>query len=196
MACDGVDLNADQRPERLHPIAAEFEATPDGLYLRWPRHHPEARLVGSPIGWSRLRGGDPDAFSPELYLDDDTVVFVSALCHDKLRMTLQQHRIPMITRRPVWSLLLDPFLDTDYEIVRERCESRLRECGFDDDEMRAIRARVAPYADRYVQLTWEWQDLGEADLIAGYLIDAPDLHAYGKFRRWADHIAARGEMSS
>lgn len=132
------------------------------------------------------------ACPPEIYLDDGTVVFVSARLADDLRTLLSDHRIPVTTRRPVWSCLLDPFLDTDYEIFREHCENRLREWGFGDDEVRSIRERVAPHADRYVELTWEWQDLGESDLIAAYLLDPRPARDYRRFRRWTDGIAARG----
>ena len=137
--------------------------------------------------WSEIRDADPAAAPPEIRTTDGRTLFVTAVRRDELQAALTARAIPGVTRPPVWSLILDEFLDTDYEIFRERTERRLVDIGVSRAEFTHIRDLVRTHMDEFVAATWEWMDLSQADLIAAHRFStAAD---YREFRAWTDRIA-------
>ncbi|WP_148088113.1 hypothetical protein [Couchioplanes caeruleus] len=163
---------------------------PDGITLRWPLGSAEERYSGTWIAWSAVRDADPDMFPPELRLTDGRTVFISRERQAELAVALTAAQVPVRKRGDVWSNLLEPFLDIDYdEVTRAGCESKLHAWGFDDQEIKQIRDRVWDWMTALTLATSEWGNYGHHDV----LLAAGNLPAerYLAFRAWADTIAAR-----
>ena len=67
----------------------------------------------------------------------------------------------LVRRPPVWPHLLEPFLDTDYEIVRERFEAELAVWAFEPHEVRRLRKQVRGRMWALTFATWEWAHYGK-----------------------------------
>ena len=176
----------------IFPPEVFFEA--DGLRLSWRRRTAAARYAGDFLAWSDMRDADPSAAPPEIRLAAGRTVFISAELRDQLTDALWAASVPIVRRPGVWGHLLDPFLDTDYSIVRERFEGDLRRWGFDEAETRRIRRRVRVRMHAMTLLTWEWAGYGQSDLLLARFRLPPrwtPWWRYRRFREWTDVIADR-----
>jgi hypothetical protein len=178
------------------PVPYHVDCAAAGLRLTWRLHLSERSYVGTFIAWSQVRDGDPEAAPPQLRLHDGRTVFVSAAYREPLRAALDQHSVPICRRPDVWGHLLEPFLDTDYNIVRSRTEQDLRSWGLTEDEIDSIRRRVRRGMLLLSMLTWEWQYFGQADVISACphwwrMTSWLPWARYRRFRRWSDTIADR-----
>ena len=94
------------------------------------------------------------------------VLFVPAGQKDELVAWCTASGVPLIEPEDVWELLLEPFLDTVHsEEWQLRTRAQLRECGFSDEEVEAIRARYRERVLRYNAILWDWVYLGQLDLL-------------------------------
>jgi hypothetical protein len=181
------------------PDRVEFGAV--GLRLCWRLQLAERGYVGNFIAWSQVRDGDPHAAPPQLRLRDGRTVFVSATYRESLLTALDEAAVSICRRPDVWGHLLEPFLDTDYGIVRERVEEDLRSWGLADLEVESIRRRVRPRMRSLTALTWEWQYYGQADVISACprrwrITSWLPWSKYCRFRRWSDTIADRPAVAA
>lgn len=176
-----------------HPVADEVGVGPGGVRLQWRRSCAEARYCGSRITWSQVRDAEPDAFPPQLRLRDGRTVFVSRTQHEELAAGLAAAKVAVVRRPDVWSSLLEPFLDTDYEVHRLSCEASLRSFGFTDAEIARIRRRARRRMQALTALTWEWGSYGQYDLLeaTAVFIRWMPWPRYRSFRAWTDAIADR-----
>jgi hypothetical protein len=123
-------------------------------------------------------------------------VFLPTRIRDELGQAPRRADVPLLQRPPVWPNLLEPFLDSDYDKVRQPVERQLVTWGFDRAEVRRIRRRVLVPMALWGWLTWEWSDFDQVDLLAAwFLVHVPPQVAswssYRRFRRWTDEIADR-----
>ena len=191
---DGKCMGALPVPDHLTSEAA-------GLRLSWRLQWAERSYVGSFIAWAQIRDGDPDATPPQLRLRDGRTVFISAVDREALRSALDMAAIPVRRRPDVWSDLLEPFLDTDYGVMRATVEKRLLASGLDRLEVQAIRQQVQSRMRALTALTFEWEYFGQADLISTYprrrlFLSWRSRASYQRFRRWSDAIADRPTAGS
>jgi len=123
---------------------------------------------------------------------------VSRVQLDALQAYCRQYDVPFTQRYDVWSDLLEPFLDTEFEVEhQESTRKRLRERGLlSDVEIDAIRAKVEDRMLRRTVLTWEWVHYGLYDVLLAVKPRLPIAR-----RRWlafyseAMEICLRGEDS-
>ena len=181
-----------------HPVAPDAVIEAAGLRLRWPYPCAAARYSGSRIPWGDIRDADLSigALAPEVRLQDGRAIFLPARVRDELAEALDRAGVPLLQRPPVWPNLLEPFLDTDYSLVRQAVERQLARWGFPRAEVRRIRRRVFVPMTVLLWMTWEWTAFDQIDLlVARFLVHVPPQVAtwssYRRFRRWTDEIADR-----
>jgi len=176
-----------------NPVADRVGLGPDGVRLWWRRPCAEARYCGLVIGWSQVRDADPGGYPPQLRLRDGRTVFVSRLQHEQFAGAVAAANVAVVRRPEVWADLLEPFLDTDYALMRSRCEQRLRSLDLADTEVAGIRRRIRGRMSALTALTWEWGGYGQYDLLlaTALFIRGMPWSRYRRFRAWTDAVADR-----
>nr|BFE57914.1 hypothetical protein GCM10020063_024400 [Dactylosporangium thailandense] len=140
--------------------------------------------------WSAVDNAEPYAKPPELRLTDGRTIFIHHEHRAALAAGLATAGVTVMHRPDIWSYLLEPFLDNEYdEVTRTGCEERLRSYGLTNQDIRAIRHRVRLRMTAMTFLSWEWAGYGHVDVLeaTAWLMPAS---RYVSFRKWADTIAA------
>lgn len=177
----------------------------DALVQRGDAHLPGRILPGD------IREIRPSRFPPEVVLHDGRILFVPRPVQRALVLFGRLHGLPFVDRNATWSLLCEPFLDTEHDASwMAAVDARLGEDGFAPDEIRDLRERVGPDLLAYNSLVWEWVDLGHPDVLAAHAFrwtragavarhvasavagqaETPPWSA-GDFRRWTEEISHR-----
>lgn len=143
-----------------------------------------------------IREANPAGYPPHVVTLHGETLFLPRGEHAALAAFCAGNGIPARARADIWSMLLEPFLDT---VVTAddlaRIQKRLYAAGLGPDDVAAIRARVGPLVDAYNSLVWDWVDLNLTDLLNARYgpIVAPELRATlgdpNEFYWWAMRIA-------
>jgi hypothetical protein len=148
------------------------------------------------VAYAAIRDVDPNAAPPEPRLRTGEILFVSATQRDELVQAAATHRLRIVRRFDVWSLLLEPFLDTEFAADdKERTLALLAENGVPREEALALRRRFARRMLAYNAIHWDWAHLGLSDLLDASLPRLPLPFLRARFERlyWeAMAIAERG----
>ena len=162
---------------------------------------PASVSSGDPLPWDKICEVDPDAWPPELRLETGEVLFVAAEQKEELRQACKRYGVPVVQRVDVWALLLEPFLDTEFdEEHEERTLRRLEEYGITREEAWKIRREVRRRMLAYNFVMWDWVHLGLYDLLQASPAQwFPGLSwlrrgASQRFYWWAMEIAGRGPV--
>jgi hypothetical protein len=115
------------------------------------------------VGWSATTA------PPSLWLESREVLFVHAEQKAELASWCAEHRVPELKPVDVWSLLLEPYLDTEFSADDDaRVNDQLASVGLDAREVAALRKRVGSRMLTYNALLWEWIYLGQFDLLQAF----------------------------
>jgi len=157
------------------------------------------------IKYSDIKEILPDFFPPEIRTHSGEILFVSAPYKEELKRVAEKNNIPLNSRADLWSLILEPFLDTEFSdeskeitltilesngVSRKLCEELRREAG------------EAMYAYNISSGLWEWIHLGLYDLLSafrGYLSGEEFKMPENEFKEFywrAMEIANRGNQVS
>ncbi len=120
------------------------------------------------IGFESIKEADPDAAPPEIRTARGEVLFVPAALKESLRETAALNSIPCVSRIDVWDLILEPFVDTEFDREhQERTLSTLEANGISQQECMGIRASVAGAMHAYniESGLWDWCHLGLSDVL-------------------------------
>lgn len=143
----------------------EFTAT--GIrFASYP--YPPARCVATGgVEWRQAKSIDSTALPPELRIDGE-ILFVPAESRDALIEASSRHGVADIRYVDIWSLLLEPFLDTAFTDDNEqRTQSVLLANGVREGEVTRVRSEVGECMRRYNQNSglWDWRHLGLMDVL-------------------------------
>lgn len=128
---------------------------------------------------------------------DGEFLFVPAFQEDELLAFASQHGIRCIARTDIWSLILEPFLDTGFnDKDRMRTSRILAENGVDEIETTRIRRLVGSPMLAWTLISWEWEYYGLFDALCqmralGWL----KLRRFERFYDQAMDLANRGNVS-
>jgi len=158
------------------------------------------------VAWSDVRDIDPDAAPPELRTNDGETLFVTAVQQDELRVRAEAAGVVVVRGPDVWSLLLEPFLDTTFDPPRiEYRNDRLDVLGVSAARRERIHARFGPLMVSYNidSGLWDWTHLGLCSFLSavnGNLVpDArlvPRPACQVRLYRWAMAIADRARKAA
>lgn len=142
----------------------------DGIeFLSYP-YPPSSVYPSGKIDYAAIIEIDADAAPPEIRTSRE-ILFISATMKEELRRAAVANAIPAVKRIDVWDLLLEPFLDTEFnEEDQERTLRLLEECGIEREESIEIRRFVAEamVAYNFKSMLWDWCHLGLADILDAY----------------------------
>ena len=128
-----------------------------------------------------------DAAPPEVRTRRE-VLFVPATQREELR----REGLKIVRCVDVWSLILEPFLDTQFsEAEQERTLQVLESNGVSRAECAAWRSEVGERMLAYNSILWDWVHLGQCDLLEATLL-AGQLTAEFYWRTM--EIARRGRL--
>jgi hypothetical protein len=148
-------------------VQSEFEVVDDEIrFLAYP-FAPASVAPAGVVRARDIRDADPGVAvaPPEVRLTSGETVFVAG-GHDALRRFCGEHAVPLVRRPDVWSALLQPFVDTEFDGYWEaRTHTELESYGITLDEIADIRARFAPVMVAYNAVLWDWVHLGLFDLL-------------------------------
>ncbi len=152
------------------------------------------------IAASAIADADPAAIRPQLRTAAGETLFVHAEHRPALDEFCRRNAIPVHRRLDIWADLLEPFLDTWFDVADQQAtEARLHRAGLSPAEITEIRARVerAMMSYNFDSMLWEWVHLDLYDLLAaanGILV-RPEARATlgdpAELYRWAIRIADR-----
>ncbi len=177
----------------------DVEIASDRIILRAYPFVPASVYPSGEVTPSAMRDYDRYGAPPEVRLHTGETLFVPGSQGKELKSLGERHAVPLIRRTDVWDLLLEPFVDTEFDdAARARTEPELLGVGFSREDITKIRARFGPAMRAYNGVLWDWAHLGLYDLLhalAGALTapeHALDPDAYRETYWWAMQIADRG----
>lgn len=142
-----------------------------------PSRIPAESLTEICVGWA----------PPAVRTREGEFLFIEAPHAAQLAAFGERNGVPFVRREDVWSLILEPFLDTEFGAdARERTLARLGACGVPRDEVASIRERVEWRMLALTAVTWEWVYYGLYDVLT--VMRSTDFYAY------AMRIADRGPV--
>ena len=109
----------------------------------------------------------PDAAPPEIRTVEKEVLFVPATEKDALLKFADRNGLSVVSRIDVWSLILQPFVDTEVaDRELKRIDDVLEKNGVSPKECVQLRTRVSRAMTAYNVDSglWDWVHLGLMDL--------------------------------
>lgn len=158
-------------PEVLVKMSAELSFCSTHLEFATYKYPPASIYPSGKVHSSDIANVGINCFPPEIRLRTGEIIFVPAPEKERLRDWSQQNEIQMTERVDVWSLLLEPFLDTQFSDQDQvRTLQTLKQCGFTETEVASIREQVNDImvAYNFDSMLWEWVHLGQTDLLDAY----------------------------
>ena len=123
--------------------------------------HPRGKVTAGSI-----RDVDPDAYPPEIRTRDGETLFVPRARQTDFQKFIGDQSLKVVQRPDVWSLILDPFLDTEFTAeLQELTFERLAEFGLTRDQVQQTRDQVESAMLSYNQPFGEWRHLGLFDML-------------------------------
>lgn len=108
-----------------------------------------------------------DWYPPAIMTTQRDLLFFSREHWDTAQTFARQTGITLSDRRDYWSMILDPFLDTQFDDAHyARTDKALRQAGISTAIVDEIRTRLETPMLRLTGLTWEWQHYGLYDALA------------------------------
>jgi hypothetical protein len=170
--CDLQPATCDLRPVEVYegdPIAAslDIDFRDDGVAFRAYPFAPASVYPSGVVSYSAVREVLPEMWPPEIRTHSGEVLFVSATQKDQLLAAAARQALPLVERVDLWALILEPFLDTEFDQPnQQRTLRRLQENGVDRELCEALRQEFGPgmYHYNFATFLWEWVHLGLYDL--------------------------------
>lgn len=148
-----------------------------------------------------VQGWVPSTFPPSVWTRRGEVLFVQAAQKDPVSEWMQVHGVPPLEPVDVWSLLLDPFLDTEATPEQEqRSLEILASCGLSSTEVANLRREVEGPVTAVNSFAWEWVYLGQYDALSAMAgltpwASWPPRPGYEDFYWRSMEVARRGLLS-
>ena len=139
-----------------------------------------------------------DRCPPEIVLKSGEIIFFKCNKSEvNLALFARLNAITQVSRLDVWSLLCEPFLDTELDKEQqEKTICLLNKAGFSTDEVNEIRNKVRSRMILVNSWVWEWMHLshydvlaafGEMNLFKSFFFSTPRRQFYN----WCNEIANR-----
>ncbi|MEW6207449.1 MAG: hypothetical protein AB1631_03725 [Acidobacteriota bacterium] len=181
----------------------DIRFTEDGIeFLSYP-YPPSLVYPSGKIHYHAISEIDASAAPPEIRTRRE-ILFIPATMKEELRRAAAASGIPTVRRIDVWDLLLEPFLDTQFdEEHKERSLLLLEECGISREESIEIRrfVRRAMEAYNFTSMLWDWCHLGLSDALDAFRgVLSGDSHRlapdeYEAFYWRAMELALKGKIT-
>lgn len=170
---------------RFEPKALTLEGYPFERGDRSPRLEAK-QLVDVSVGW----------FPPAVLTKEGEFIFVPATRANELRAFATENGIPFVWRADIWSMLLEPFLDTELSPQdSERLYQQLEKHEVPRKEADQVREALKYRMLMLTAVTWEWAHYGMFDALS-QMKGFPFLSGwtFARFYDYAMSLAGRGSV--
>ncbi|GAB4400555.1 MAG: hypothetical protein OHK0053_22220 [Microscillaceae bacterium] len=132
-----------------------------------------------------------NTFPVSIVINHNEVIFIESRYQKDFVQFVKEKKLKVENRFDVWEALNEVFLDTEFtEAHKERTLAQLEENGFTREEIVQIRSEVSELMQGWAAVAWEWNYLGQYDLLLNkkqsYLLLFPR-----DFYWWTMEIALR-----
>jgi len=105
--------------------------------------------------------------SPHYFKVKNDLIFITVENKNKLEEFAKRNKIPPSETPQNWELLLEPFLDTQFDDKdKKRTNELLKKNNIYKDEVTALRNEVASQMYKYNAKLWDWCSLGLSDVLS------------------------------
>lgn len=130
-------------------------------------------------------------FPPSIVINHKEVIFIETRYKKEFLDFVKTNKLQVENRFDIWEAINEEFLDTEFtEQHKERTFQQLEENGVSRDEVSEIRAKITDLMQGFAAIAWEWNYLGQYDLLLNkkqsYLLLFPR-----DFYWWTMEIALR-----
>lgn len=144
-------------------MSATFDS--DGITFTEYPFPPASVYPNGRLSYAAIRDVDP-SFPPEVRTLRGETLFISAAEVEALRAAIGAAGLTIVERVPVWELLLEPFLDTEFSLEeQERTLAMLKSVGLAQEEVAKLRESVGSAMLAFNAVHWDWVHLGHSDLL-------------------------------
>jgi hypothetical protein len=155
-----------------HDDNSKFSFKDNGIeFLDYP--FPSASIYPSgTVAYELIKEVDLTAGPLEVRLKSGEVLFIDYGLKERLKEVAGEKGIPVVSRVDVWGLILEPFLDTEFdEDEKERTLRELERNAISRDECMMIRSSFAEamFAYNISSGLWDWCNLGLFDLLNAHI---------------------------
>lgn len=150
----------------LNEHGARFDAT--GVEFSAYPYPPASVYPSGTLPYAQIREVILIAAPPEIRTLDGEVLFLHAGQKDQLRAAAERHGLRLASRVDVWALILEPFLDTEFDAAHQaHTLAALAANGVDGPMCEALRQRLAGamVAYNFASGLWDWTHLGLVDVL-------------------------------
>lgn len=179
----------------------EVEFKNDGIYFCDYPFPPASVFPNGKLSYEQIL--EIGALASEVRTKEREILFIPAKNREDLQRVAAERSIPVVKRIDVWSLILEPFLDTEFSPEQqERTLSVLEDNGVSRKECQKIRAslRLCMYSYNFLSGLWDWCSLDLSDVLdarmgklSGWWFRLSP-RKYRKFYAEAMEIAFRGKI--
>jgi hypothetical protein len=137
----------------------------DGITFTEYPFPPASVYPNGRLSYAAIRDVDP-GWPAEIRTLRGETLFLSAADADTFRAAIAAAGLTIVERVPVWELLLEPFLDTEFTPEDEaRTLAMLERVGFSQAEVASLRGSVENAMLAFNSVHWDWVHLGHSDVL-------------------------------
>lgn len=139
----------------------------------------------------RIHEVDFNTFPYSMEIDEGEIIFFNHNDKERIKDFAQKHQLPVAYKPDVWEMLCAPVLDTELNEAQIRqYREKLQELHFSSTAIKQIRKKVKST----LLGTWEWQYLGQWDLLAAKQARSLVYRLKGRdFYWWTMQVTLQGK---
>jgi hypothetical protein len=144
----------------------EVEFLEDGIYFYGYPYPPASVYPFGKILYEKILEVDPS--NREIRTKDREILFIAAKYKESLHAVAEKQKIPIVRRIAIWDLILEPFLDTEFnDKHKEQTFKVLEENGVSRNEVENLRSllKTCMYKYNIESGLWDWCSLGLTDVL-------------------------------
>jgi len=107
-----------------------------------------------------------NTFPPSIVINHNEVIFIETRYKIDFMKYVKDKKLKVNNRFDIWGAINESFLDTEFtEQHQERTLNDLKANGIETLEVESIRNEVADIMQGWAAIAWEWNYLGQYDLL-------------------------------
>jgi hypothetical protein len=107
-----------------------------------------------------------NTFPPSIVINHNEVIFIETRYKIDFMKYVKEKKLKVNNRFDIWGAINESFLDTEFtEQHQERTLNDLKANGIEASEVESIRSEVEDIMQGWAAIAWEWNYLGQYDLL-------------------------------
>ena len=163
-----TEINILSKNKKFNFGIGESEIYDDYILIKNYPFYPASVFPNKKIIPSDIKEIHLNSYPPTLKINNE-LIFISRKNIDALNLFVQKNKVKTAERKNNWSLITEPFLDTNFnEEQKKRAIELLTANGFSKKEITELREEIAEQMRRYNfdTMLWEWGELSLRDVLS------------------------------